>query len=151
MKTSVIEVKDMLSILSVIGVEKIIGKVPGVESVTVNYDAGSATVRYDETQIKGSELKAAAHQSTVQSEGEEKSKPGDKLKSEHNEHKHTETPKTEAPSAPVSTPTPSAKPANEAIKPESQLSTGNTEAKAPVVPKPSASSPIVKPPEEKEN
>ena len=49
MKTSVIEVHDMLSVLSVDGVEKRIGEVPGVESVTVNYAAGSATVRYDET------------------------------------------------------------------------------------------------------
>ena len=48
MKTSVIEVSDMLSVLSVDEVEKRIGKVPGVESVTVNYAAGSATVRYDE-------------------------------------------------------------------------------------------------------
>ena len=37
MKTSVIEVHDMLSVLSVDGVEERIGKVPGVESVTVNY------------------------------------------------------------------------------------------------------------------
>jgi Cu2+-exporting ATPase len=49
MKTSVIEVRDMLSVLSVLGVEKRIGEVPGVESVTVNYAAGSATVRYNET------------------------------------------------------------------------------------------------------
>jgi Cu2+-exporting ATPase len=48
MKTSVIEVRDMLSVLSVLGVEKRIGGVPSVESVTVNYAAGSATVRYDE-------------------------------------------------------------------------------------------------------
>ena len=37
MKTSVIEVHDMLSVLSVDGVEQRIGEVPGVESVTVNY------------------------------------------------------------------------------------------------------------------
>jgi Cu2+-exporting ATPase len=49
MKTSVIEVHDMLSALSVDAVEKRIGKVPGVESVTVNHAARSATVRYDET------------------------------------------------------------------------------------------------------
>jgi Cu2+-exporting ATPase len=49
MKTSVIEVRGMLSALSAHGVEKRIGKVPGVESVTVNYAAGSATVRYDES------------------------------------------------------------------------------------------------------
>ena len=35
MKTSVIEVHDMLSVLSVDEVEKRIGEVPGVESVTV--------------------------------------------------------------------------------------------------------------------
>ena len=49
MKTSVMEVHAMLSVLSVDDVEKRIGEVPGVESVTVNYAAGSATVRYDET------------------------------------------------------------------------------------------------------
>ena len=41
MKTSVIEVRDMLSILSVDEVEKRISEVPGVESVTVNYSAGN--------------------------------------------------------------------------------------------------------------
>ena len=51
MKTSVMEVRDMLSVLSVPGVEKRIGEVPGVESVTVNYAAGNATVRYDETRL----------------------------------------------------------------------------------------------------
>ena len=36
MKTSVIDVRDMLSVLSVLGVEQRIGEVPGVERVTVN-------------------------------------------------------------------------------------------------------------------
>ena len=49
MKTSVMEVRDMLSVLSVSGVEERIGEVPGVESATVNFAAGTATVRYDET------------------------------------------------------------------------------------------------------
>ena len=40
---------DILSVLSVLGVEERIGEVPGVESVTVNYAARNATVRYDET------------------------------------------------------------------------------------------------------
>ena len=44
MKTSVIKVHDMLSVLSIEDVEKRIGEVPGVESATVNFDAGSATV-----------------------------------------------------------------------------------------------------------
>ena len=63
MKTSVIEVHDMLSVLSVDEVEKRIGKVPGVESVTVNYAAGSATVRYDETRLEIADIKSAVRQS----------------------------------------------------------------------------------------
>ncbi len=39
MKTSVIEVREMLSVLSVDEVETRIGEVPGVESATVNYAA----------------------------------------------------------------------------------------------------------------
>ena len=70
MKTSVIEVRDMLSVLSVLGVETRIGEVPGVESVTVNYAAGSATVRYDETRLEAADIKAAVRQSEYQSEGE---------------------------------------------------------------------------------
>ena len=49
MKTSVIEVREMLAVLSVFGVKNWIGKVPDVESATVNYAAGNGTVRYDET------------------------------------------------------------------------------------------------------
>ena len=58
MKTSVIEVRDMLSVLSVLGVEKRIGEVPGVESVTVNFAAKSATVRYDETRLEVADIKS---------------------------------------------------------------------------------------------
>ena len=63
MKTSVIEVRDMLSVLSVLGVEERIGKVPGVESVTVNYAAGSATVRFDETRLNLADIKSDVRQS----------------------------------------------------------------------------------------
>ena len=63
MKTSVLEVHDMLSVLSVDGVEKRIGEVPGVESVTVNFAAGSATVRYDETRLEITDIKSAVPQS----------------------------------------------------------------------------------------
>ena len=49
MKTSVIEMRGMLSVLTVDEVEERISKVPGVESATVNFAAGNATVRYDET------------------------------------------------------------------------------------------------------
>ena len=69
MKTSVIEVRGMLLALSAHGVEKRIGKVPGVESVTVNYAAGKATVRYDETLLEIADIKAALHQSEYQSAG----------------------------------------------------------------------------------
>ena len=63
MKTSVLEVRDMLSVLSVLGVEKRIGEVPGVESVTVNYAAGNATVRYDETRLDIADIKSGVRQS----------------------------------------------------------------------------------------
>ncbi len=59
MKTSVIDVSDMLSVLSVEGVEERIGEVPGVESVTVNFAAASATVRYDETRLRAGDIKVA--------------------------------------------------------------------------------------------
>ena len=67
MKTSVIAVHDMLSVLSVIGVEKRIGEVPGVESVTVNFAAGNATVRYDETQLDVANIKSAVRQNSYKS------------------------------------------------------------------------------------
>jgi Cu2+-exporting ATPase len=60
-KTSVIEVHDMLAVLSLDEVESRIGLVPAVESVTVNYAAGSATVRYDETRLKVGDIKSAIH------------------------------------------------------------------------------------------
>jgi len=67
MKTSVIEVRDMLSVLSVLGIEKKIGEVPGVESVTVNYAAGNATVRYDETRLDIADIKSDVRQSGYES------------------------------------------------------------------------------------
>jgi Cu2+-exporting ATPase len=70
MKTSVLEVRDMLSILSVAGVEKRIGDVPGVASVTVNFAGGSATVRYDETRLDIHDIKSAVRQNAIEAEGE---------------------------------------------------------------------------------
>ena len=67
MKTSVIEVRDMLSVWSVDEVEKRIGEVPGVESVTVNYAAGSATARYDETRLDVADIKSAVRQNGYES------------------------------------------------------------------------------------
>ncbi|MEO7255704.1 MAG: heavy-metal-associated domain-containing protein [Casimicrobium sp.] len=62
MKTSAIEVHDMLSVFSVDEVEKRIGEMLGVQSVTVNFAAGNATVRYDETQIEATDIKSAVRQ-----------------------------------------------------------------------------------------
>jgi Cu2+-exporting ATPase len=70
MKTSVIEVHEMLSVWSVDEVEKRIGEVPGVESVTVNYAAKNATVRYDETRLEVADIKSAVRQSGYESPGE---------------------------------------------------------------------------------
>ena len=62
MKTSVFEVHDMLSVLAVDEVEKRICGVSGVESATVNYAAGNATVRYDETRLDVADIKVMVHQ-----------------------------------------------------------------------------------------
>ena len=70
MKTSVIEVHDMLSVLTVDEVEKRIGGVPGVDSATVNYAAGNATVRYDETRLEVADIKVMVHQRGPQPAGE---------------------------------------------------------------------------------
>jgi Cu2+-exporting ATPase len=62
MKTSVLDVNAMLSVLSVDDVEERIGEVPGVDSVTVNYAAGNATVRYDETRLEVADIKSVVRQ-----------------------------------------------------------------------------------------
>ncbi len=62
MKTSAIEVHDMLSVFSVDEVEKRIGEVAGVASVTVNYAAGNATVRFDETRLAIADIQSSARQ-----------------------------------------------------------------------------------------
>ena len=66
MKTSVMKVHDMLSVLSVSGVEERIGEVPGVESVTVDFAAGSATVRFDETRLTLADIRSSVRQSGSQ-------------------------------------------------------------------------------------
>ena len=67
MKTSVIKVDDMLSVWSLDEVESRIGEVPGVESVTVNFAAENATVRYDETRVAVSDIKSTVHELGLQS------------------------------------------------------------------------------------
>ena len=75
MKTSVIEVSDMLSVLSVLGVEKRIGNVPGVESVTVNHAAGTAAVRYDETRLQIADIRSYVRQGGLNSAEPDKATP----------------------------------------------------------------------------
>ena len=77
MKTSVIEVHEMLSVLSVDDVEMRIGEVAGVESVTVNFAAGTATVRYDETRLEAADIKSIVRQNAyATAEPEESSDSG---------------------------------------------------------------------------
>ena len=68
MKTSTIKVDDMLSVLSVEEVEKRISEVPGVESVTVNFAAENATVRYDETRLEATDIKSAVRRKSYESD-----------------------------------------------------------------------------------
>ncbi|HUG22927.1 heavy metal translocating P-type ATPase [Piscinibacter sp.] len=75
MKTSVIDVRDMLSVLSVQGVEERIGEVPGVESVTVNHAAATATVRYDETRLHVGDIKSDVRQRGYAAESAEPTTP----------------------------------------------------------------------------
>jgi len=127
MKTSVIEVRDMLSVLSVDAVEKRIGEVPGVESVTVNYAAGNATVRFDETHIEVGDIRALVRQSSYQSDGEGKTEQGTGSKSAH-EPAAAPTPHTD--SAP--------NPATAATKPPESAPAGAPSA----TPSPAAAIPV---------
>ena len=118
MKTSVMEVHDMLSVLSVVGVEKRIGEVPGVESVTVNFSAGSATVRYDETRLNIADIRSDVRQSGYEAVEPAAAPPGDG----HEDHVTTgapsraaepAAPKTSAPSPLLAPEATSAAPAGE--------------------------------------
>ncbi|MHB1259980.1 heavy metal translocating P-type ATPase [Thiobacillus sp.] len=70
MKTVTIEVGDLLSTLSALGVEKQLVKLPGVHRAEVNYVAGSATVVYDETRIDLKTIKAKVHECGYHCAGE---------------------------------------------------------------------------------
>ncbi|MEO8453285.1 MAG: heavy-metal-associated domain-containing protein [Gemmatimonadota bacterium] len=103
MKTSVFEVRDMLSVWSVDEVEKRIGEVPGVESVTVNFAAGSATARYDETRLGIADIKSAVRQ-----RGHESAPPGVASAGDgHDGHSEPGTPTAPPrPAAPTPSPAP---------------------------------------------
>ena len=100
MKTSVIEVHDMLSVLSVQGVEEKIGEVPGVESATVNYAAGSATVRYDETRLELADIKSSVRQSAFASDAPTTASTDDN----HENHTAPSVPASRAGAAPKASP-----------------------------------------------
>ena len=116
MKTSVIEVHDMLSVLTVDEVEQRIGAVPGVDSATVDFAAGNATVRYDETRLEVADIRVLVHQRGPQPAG--KSLPID-----GKEH--------EAARKPDAVPAPKAVPAS-AAKPEAAMPKTSTGAAAAV-------------------
>ncbi|MBU2189978.1 MAG: heavy-metal-associated domain-containing protein, partial [Alphaproteobacteria bacterium] len=64
MKTSVIDLGDLLSALSPDELGKRIGELPGVENVSVDHIAKSATVQYDESLIEVAEIKSLVQQSS---------------------------------------------------------------------------------------
>lgn len=103
MKTSIIEVSDMLSVLTVEEVEKRFGEVPGVGSATVNFAAGNATVRYDETLLEVADIKVLVHQRGQRPEDESPPKDESEDKSAH---KHGVEPMPQAVPASASTPAP---------------------------------------------
>jgi Cu2+-exporting ATPase len=136
MKTSTIEVRDMLSVLAVDEVEKRICAVPGVESATANYAAGSVTVRYDETRLDVADIKAIVHQRGHQPAGE--SQP--KHVSEHEPaREHAALPAPEAPTASASAPTvavppPDAQPSTPTAGVPKASTAASAAAPAPVAP-----------------
>ena len=117
MKTSVIEVRDMLAVLSVPAVEERIGNVPGVESVTVNFAARSATVRYDETRVDIADIRSGVRQSGFESAAPAVAPAGDG----HESHAPAgAAPATPAPAEPKPSPVaPGAAPASMSGAPES--------------------------------
>lgn len=105
MKTSVMEVRDMLSVLSALGVEKRIGEVPGVESVTVNHAAGTATVRYDETRLDVADIKSDVRQNAFEEAAPSAAGPEGGVHQGHTTPGATKaSPASAAPKAPSGTP-----------------------------------------------
>ena len=82
MKTSVIEMRDMLAVLMVDEVEQRLREIAGVESATVNYAAGNATVRYDETLLEVADIKVLVHQRGKHSLDDENDKKDEKAESD---------------------------------------------------------------------
>jgi Cu2+-exporting ATPase len=135
MKTSVIDVRDMLSVLSVAGVEEHIEDVPGVESATVNFAAHTATVRYDETRLDVPDIKSAVRQRRYES-AHEKSVQGAAPATQHeHEHEPMREPETgpEASKVPAVASVATPQPAAPAIKSE-ESAAGSPPEGPPVAP-----------------
>ena len=128
MKTSVMDVRDMLSVLSVAGVEERIGEVPGVESVTVNFAAGNATVRFDETRLDVAAIKSDVRQRGSDPDADAQSKAP--TPAGHEGHA-APTAKTADAAEAVAPKTPPAPPA---AAPEGNASPAKTPADKPVKP-----------------
>ena len=150
------EVHDMLSVWSVDEVEERIGEVPGVESVTVNYAAGNATVRYDETRLEVADIKAAVRQSGYKSAGESLPKPVSEPKPAHKDTgapspkagpASASTPETAGPKASTAAPTAAPAPSTSAGdgQPDKAAPGAPPPAPAPAVPKPSPAAPAAAP------
>lgn len=67
----------MWSVFSVDEVEKRIGEVPGVDSVTVNFAAANATVRFDETRLEIADIESAVRQRGFELEAPVDGSPGE--------------------------------------------------------------------------
>ena len=127
MKTSVIKVPDMLSVLTVDEVEGRFVEVPGVESATVNYAAGNVTVRFDETLLEVADITVFVHQRAQQSAGE--TQPKDESRSVSDHHPAVESAPVTAPAA-ASPSAPAAPKADTAPAALSASSTPATEGQA---------------------
>ena len=138
MKTSVIEVTDMLSVLTVDEVENRFGEVPGVGSATVNYAVGNATVRYDETLLDVADIKILVHQRGQQSAGESAAKDVSEDKPAHNLEQNPGVKPTPAPvsASPPEPAIPKATPAAPATAPKPPARAGDEQQskEAPAAP-----------------
>lgn len=133
MKTSVMDVRDMLSVLSVAGVEERIGEVPGVESVTVNFAAGNATVRFDETRLNLADIKSDVRQRGSDADADADAKSKAPAPDGHEGHSAPTAKKAD----PVEAVAPKTPPAPQAAAPEANASPAKTPAdKAPEPVKP---------------
>ena len=114
MKTSAIEVHDMLSVFTVYEVEKRIGEVPGVESATVNFAVGNATVRYDETRVDAVNIKSSVRPRSYEASAPAGATPGGGHEGHEAPATLSEAPKSATPDAPPAEP--AAAPVGEAHK-----------------------------------